>query len=571
MQKCLETCDKLKASTIAFPALGAGNLNYPQNVVADIMINTTAAYLKANRSTTCIKTVKLVIFMDNTYKEFDKIISGSPSVAGSSLVQEVPDEINTLTAGRFPNTGVPKPIPRSSVKHPSTPEVFTAGNVKVEIIQGDITEDNSDAIVNTTNQRMQLVGSGVAAAILRKGGPEMQTLCNDIVSKGFLLQEGKVRHTPSTGNLKCSKVFHIVVPQNHKEMLGKTVAACLKQAEKLKLSSIAFPAIGTGILGYSLGEATQGICSSIITFGQKTNPMHVKRVRIVIFQKEMYQSFKDKFIEVLNKPGILKRMGNTLMSWFYGDGSSDMVEESQSGDNFLDESAVVPHNSRSVSRITEKSVLLIQIYAEDKQKVAKTEDRLLRIIEDQFTNERVNDELLPKMSQKQRDDLTRKAKQKHVQMTIETGADINCIQLKGDCTDVADLKSDIQEILRQINSMESTKREAKLLQAKVKWQWLNDTNDYEDYDPLTNYYIEEAYQGDNKSKQFIYTAEDGTSETFNFLKMEADDTQALFKIKRVDIEDLLKEGNYYKISTSNKVVTSVNSSLIWNKCQSVVL
>ena len=556
MQKCLEACDKLRASTIAFPALGAGNLNYPQNVVADIMINTIAAYLKANRLTTCINTVKLVIFMDNTYKEFHKILSGSLSIAESSLVQEAPDELeNTLAAGRFPKTRASKPVLRSSVKHPNITEVFTAGNVRVEIIQGDITEDNSDAIVNTTNQRMQLVGSGVAAAILRKGGPEMQALCNDVVSKGFLLQEGKVCHTRSTGNLKCSKVFHIVVPQNHKQMLGKTVAACLKQAEKLKLSSIAFPAIGTGVLGYSLEEATQGICSSIITFGQKTNPMHVQRVRIVIFQKEMYQSFKDKFIEVLNKPGILKRMGNALMSWFSGDGSSDVLEESQSGEDFFDESAVVPHNSRSVSKITEKSVLLIQIYAEDKQKVDKTEGRLLRIIEDQFINERVDDELLSKMSQEQRDDLTRKAKQKHVQMNIETGTDINCIQLKGDCTDVADLKSDIQEILRQIHSMESTKREAKLLQAKVKWQWLNDTNDYEDYDPLTNYHIEEAYQRDNKSKQFIYAAEDGTSEAFNFLKMEADDTQAVFKIKRVDIEDLLKEGNYYKISTSNKVVS----------------
>jgi len=70
--------------------------------------------------------------------------------------------------------------------------------------------------------------------------------------------------------------------------------------------------------------------------------------------------------------------------------------------------------------------------------------------------------------------------------------------------------------------MESTKREAKLLQAKVKWQWLNDDiNDYEDYDQLVNYHIEEAYQR-NKSQQFMYTAEDGTFKTFNFLKMEAD-------------------------------------------------
>ena len=205
-----------------------------------------------------------------------------------------------------------------------------------------------------------------------------------------------------------------------------------------------------------------------------------------------------------------------------------------------------------VSKITEKSVLLMQIYAEDKEKVAKTEDRLQRIIEDQFTNEKVTNELICNLSPKQKDDLTRKAQQKHVQIVIETGADLNYIQLKGDRTDVADLKSDIQEILRQITSIESTKREAKLLQAKVKWQWLNDNNDYEDYDEIPNYYIDEAYQHD-KNKKFTYTSEEGMSETFNFLKMVANDTQGVFKIKRVDIEDLLKEGMY--VTTQKSVAT----------------
>ena len=540
MQKCLEACDKLRASTIAFPALGAGNLNYPQNVVADVMVNTIAAYLKANHTTTYIKTIKLVIFMDNTYVEFDKLLSSRPSVVGSSLVQEDPE--NLLPAEIYHRARVPRVPPKSATAYSGAAEVFTAGNLKVEIMHGDITEDDSDVIVNTTNAKMQLVGSGVAAAILRKGGPEMQTICDAVVSNGFQLQEGKVCDTPSTGNLKCKKVFHVVIPQDDKQLLSKTIGACLKRAEKLQLNSVAFPAIGTGILGYSLEEAAHGICSSIIAFGQKTNPVNVKRVRIIIFQKEMYQSFIDKFSEIANKPGILKRMGNAVLSWFTGDGSSEVVDEPLSGSNPSIGPVVLPHGPTSVSKITERSVLLIQIYAEDKQKVAKTEERLQRIIEEQFVNEKINNELIANLSQNQKDDLLRKAKQKHVQIIFEIGADLNYIQLKGDRTDVADLKFDIQEILRQISSVESTKREAKLLQAKVKWQWLNDNCDYEDYDELLNYYIEEAYQQD-KTKPYTYRSE-GVSEKFNFIKMEADDGEGVFKIKRVDIEDLLKEGNY---------------------------
>ena len=541
MQKCLEKCDKLRASTIAFPALGAGNLNYPQNVVADIMVNTIAAYFKANRSTTHIKTVKLVIFMDNTYAEFDKLLSSKPSITGPPIAQAAPYDVENLsTAETFHLTRVPKRLPRTPMTHSSTAEVFTAGNVTVEILQGDITEDNSDAIVNTTNEEMKLVGSGVAGAILQKGGPELQKICDALVSQGFRLQEGKVCDTPSTGNLKCFKIFHVVIPHNDKHLLAKTIAACLKRAEKLKLASISFPAIGTGNLGYNIEEAAQGICSSIIAFGQKTNPapVHVKRVRIIIFQQEMYQSFKDKFIEITNKPGILKRMVMPVISWFYGDGSSEVAKVPLSSN---ESEPVVPPTPTSVSTITEKSVLLIQIFAEDQQKVAKTEERLQRIIDDQFINEKIPNELISKFSQKQKDVLIRKAKQKHVQIIIETGADLSYIQLKGDRTDVADLKFDIQEIVRQISSVESTKREAGLLQAKVKWQWLNDTGDYEDYYELPNYHIENAYQ--QGKKQFTYTSE-GVSEAFDFLKMEADDGQGVVKIKRVDIEDQLKEGNH---------------------------
>ena len=485
--------------------------------------------------------------MDNTYTEFDKILSSKPSVVGSSLVQGSPDSSSAET---FHSTKAAKLLSGNSVAH-SAAEVLMASNVKVEIMQGDITEDDSEAIVNTTNPEMQLVGAGVAGAILQKGGPEMQTVCDALVSQGIRLHEGKVCDTPSTGNLKCLKVFHVVVPHKNKQMLGKTIASCLKRAEKLRLTSIAFPAIGTGVLGYSLEEAAHGICSSIIAFGQK-DPMYVKRVRIIIFQKQMYQSFLDKFTEITSKPGILKRMeqmGSSVLSWFYGDSteerSLEVPEESLTTSDPFAHQPVMPPNPMSVSKCTEKSVLLIKIYAEDKQKVAKTEDRLQRIIDEQFINENVTDELISKLSQKHKDSLMRKAKLKHVQLNIQTEADLNYIQLKGDRIDVADLKSDIQEILRQITSVESTQREAKLLQAKVKWQWSSDTNDYEDYDELTNYHIEQAYQH-NKNKIFMYTSEEGTVESFNFIKMEADDTQEVFKIQRIDIEDLLKEGNYVR-------------------------
>ena len=75
VMKCLKICDEKEISSIAFPALGAGNLGYPTDFVAKVMTNTVQSYLQVNRDTTCIKEVKFVIFIDETYKTFQTFLS----------------------------------------------------------------------------------------------------------------------------------------------------------------------------------------------------------------------------------------------------------------------------------------------------------------------------------------------------------------------------------------------------------------------------------------------------------------------------------------------------------------
>ena len=70
----MRVCEEKGCSSIAFPALGAGNLHYPSTVVAKVMINAVHNYFQANRVTTCIKEVKFVIFMNETYEEFQTFL-----------------------------------------------------------------------------------------------------------------------------------------------------------------------------------------------------------------------------------------------------------------------------------------------------------------------------------------------------------------------------------------------------------------------------------------------------------------------------------------------------------------
>jgi len=411
----------------------------------------------------------------------------------------------------------------------AAPEPLMAGPVKVEIAEGDISEDRSDAIVNATNETMQLVGSGVAGAILQKGGPEMQKMCNTKVSKGFRLKDGKVCDTPSAGRLKCKRVFHVAY--NHKQSLVKAVDACLKRAEELHLNSIAFPAIGTGIAGISSDEAVYSICISIISFGH-TNPKHVRQVRIVVLQKTLCQLFESKFIELVNKPGLFQRLASSVSSWF-------STEESASGS-----CRVVPAQSQEKSPTYENSVLHLQIYAEDKDKVAKTKDRLQQMIDDQFTSDQLTDDVISRLSSKQKNYFKGIAEQKFIEITFKTSKDSNCIQLRGDRNDIADLKFEIQSQLNHIRAFESMQREAKLLQDKITWQWLSITGDYEDYDVLTNYRIEQAYQND--SEMIFMDKTDLGYEQFDFKKMVGNDGHSVYDIQRLDLEDLLKESESRK-------------------------
>ena len=93
--KCLKICDEKEISSIAFPALGAGNLGYPTDLVAKVMTKTVQNYLQVNRETTCIKDVKFVIFMDDTYKLFQTFLSqvsvGNKSTSNSVKIKALTD------------------------------------------------------------------------------------------------------------------------------------------------------------------------------------------------------------------------------------------------------------------------------------------------------------------------------------------------------------------------------------------------------------------------------------------------------------------------------------------------
>jgi O-acetyl-ADP-ribose deacetylase (regulator of RNase III) len=140
-------------------------------------------------------------------------------------------------------------------------------NSIIRLVQGDITELDTDAIVNAANAQL-ILGGGVAGAIKKKGGQQIQEECNKI---GGTSVGGAVITTG--GNLKARHVIHAVGPRmgegNEDEKLKNAVVNSLKLMDEYNLKTIAFPAISTGIFGYPVEK-----CAQIMI---KTTKKYIKR------------------------------------------------------------------------------------------------------------------------------------------------------------------------------------------------------------------------------------------------------------------------------------------------------
>lgn len=161
------------------------------------------------------------------------------------------------------------------------------GDRMLELVEGDITEMDTDAIVNAANDQLVL-GGGVAGAIRRKGGPEIQAQCDRI---GGTFVGGAVITTG--GKLKARHVVHAVGPRmgegDEDRKLRDATVNSLKLADEHGLRSLAFPAISTGIFGFPLGRCAQIMLSAAIEHLQGNT--RLERVVFCLFGRDSYGSF----------------------------------------------------------------------------------------------------------------------------------------------------------------------------------------------------------------------------------------------------------------------------------------
>ena len=167
----------------------------------------------------------------------------------------------------------------------------------LELIEGDITEQETDAVVNAANSSL-LGGGGVDGAIHRAGGPKILEECRKLGG----CPTGEARITTG-GNLTAKYVIHTVGPvysggkQREAELLAGAYKNSLSLASQYKLKSVAFPSISTGAYGYPVNEASMVALKTVINYF-KTHT-DIERVRFVLFGQKAYQAFDKALLELV--------------------------------------------------------------------------------------------------------------------------------------------------------------------------------------------------------------------------------------------------------------------------------
>ena len=176
------------------------------------------------------------------------------------------------------------------------------GGALLRILQGDITDQDVDAIVNAANPSL-MGGGGVDGAIHRKGGPEILEECKRIRKTRYPegLPTGEAVMTTG-GRLKARYVIHTVGPiwrgggSGEAELLANAYRNSLKLAAERGLKSIAFPSISTGAYGYPIEEASKIALKTIREFLEREDKL--EEVRLVLYTRDSYETFERRFKEL---------------------------------------------------------------------------------------------------------------------------------------------------------------------------------------------------------------------------------------------------------------------------------
>ena len=510
LAKCLKEGDKRKMTSIAFAAIGTGTLGFPRDQVAEIYFDEVIAYSQKNPLTK-VKDVRFVLYDKDapTVQAFDvelqkRLKRTSPSgLASGTSYDERP--INPATSS--PGTNVFSPVTERKPDHLET----NVGSLCFQVQSGDITKESTEAIAVITNKNLDLsVGRGAGAAILNRGGDSIWNECSQYAPQ----TPGSVVVTRA-GRLQTSFIFHIVPmePVTAKSMKA-SLMTCLQEAEKKRITSISFPAIGTGILGVSVKSCAYTMLSAIRDFSNQ-RPMHVQLIKMTIFQRDMVKDVRSAMYEASGlkpptEPGMFQKFAKAVAG-YVGLGSTG-------------ESNTSPENQQADSR-----KLDLVIYASSERDLHQAAKEVKEVMAENFRQQVISSETIRNLAKEHMGKIRTLQLRYSVTATVEKEADR--IELRGLPEDILSVMAEIHVLLDQIKTEEHERIRAEVLTKDIQWKYKMGF-EFKEYESQLNAQIELAY---HQGRKTLTIHQEGQQYKISFVNMtEKDENGYVTEIKRVD-------------------------------------
>lgn len=495
LHKSLMEAQKLNLLSISIPAIGTGNLQFPRDRVATISFDEVLTFSK-NNPNSCVKEVHLVVYDQDlpsvqafqTELQSRKGISShtvTPATAvngkkkpkksrGSAAKKSHPDESPSEDDGFYI---IPEELDLFK------PEI-EMGSVTVQVETGDLTKEVTDAIGTLSNTELDVANrGGVGKAIISVGGKEIQAECSSLGTQ----PPGSVAVT-GAGKLKVRKIYHMVPEEKtgfsdlffSMAFIKGCFLKCLKTADVDGMTSISFPAIGTGNAQVGVKEAAKEMLAAISKFAQgQPNSLHL--IRIVVYQGHMFHDFRSAMQSCVSSAeggqGILSRI-------------ADMFGFGKSG------------SPVSVKRGGQEVGSYLEIFAGTKQDIKKAEEEIQKDLADNCTTKVIEHNAISHISEEQTSKIHNLQVKHDVIIRIEVY--IGRISVRGDAEDVLDVSTTILEILNEYIEEEHSKGIEELLCKNTQWYYQeDDEEDWQPYDPRVNFQIETAHKDGQKSVLLI--------------------------------------------------------------------
>uniref|UniRef100_A0A8C5WDM2 Poly [ADP-ribose] polymerase n=1 Tax=Leptobrachium leishanense TaxID=445787 RepID=A0A8C5WDM2_9ANUR len=497
IKRCLLLAEQKQLRSISFPALGTGNLGFPKQLVATLMFDVISKFDKKN-TLQHLQEVYIVLLPSDTdtvraFSAEAANLGGAISPGAGSAHRPQGNASSFFGSVASPDLGVHE---------------MKIGPVTYQVKTGDITSEDTDVIVSSTNQNFTL-RTGVSQAILSAAG---QTVIAECAQLGAQPNRGYI--VTSSGNLACQKILH-VVGQTDPSQIKQSVLLALQECEQLQVTSVAFPAIGTGAGAVNAALVADAMIDAVVEFVTKKPAQNIQMVKVVLFQRPMLNDFytsmkKKEGSAIPQQPSLFQR----FTSWFNPSKKPPPPPQKLSAFQLLDN--IEP--------------AIFHLCAESSVSLASAESWLQKRILDEQTENTITDVWMKEfeVSEMQKFSELQKRLQVHVEYKPSSGS----VRLSGLTRDVTRAELEIREMIGNFKDRKKREKEAEYLSDRVEWIYVEYQTPIP-FDKFTSLDLEEA-ERDKKTEVEVKIR--GRAFKVNLKRKTAIDQQG----KNVKIERLEK-------------------------------